>query len=113
MTEESWRMTPRTTGGKWSVWLIVAMAILLLVGSNLADTLYESVAGGSTILADIGARPALALSMLAGMAAGVAAFFTGLPAILRRRERAILVVASTLVGALVILWLAAEILFPH
>ena len=35
---------------------------------------------------DIAARPALALSMLAGMAAGIAAFVTGLVAIVRKEK---------------------------
>jgi hypothetical protein len=64
-------------------------------------------------LADIAARPALALTMLAGMAAGISAFITGLLAILRRRERAGLVYLSGAIGALLIFFLAAELLFPH
>ena len=108
-----WRITPRTTLGKWSVGLIIAMPILFFIGSSFTDSLYESVPAGGTILADIAERPALALTMLAGMAAGISAFIVGLLAIVRKKERALLVYVSTLIGALLTLFLAGEIIFPH
>jgi hypothetical protein len=75
--------------------------------------LYESVPAGDTLPADIVARPALALTMLAGMAAGMSAFITGFLAIIRKKENALLVYASTVIGALLIVFLAGEFLFPH
>jgi hypothetical protein len=45
-------------------------------------------------------RPALALTMLAGMVTGISAFITGLLAIVRQKENAILVYISTTIGAL-------------
>ena len=61
----------------WSVVLIVAMPLLFVIGSSFTDTLYQGVQSGRTILGDIVARPALALTMLAGMGAGISAFITG------------------------------------
>jgi hypothetical protein len=58
-------------------------------------------------------RPALALTTLAGMAAGILAFITGLLAIIRGKEKAILVYVSSLIGALVIVFLIDEVLYPH
>ena len=113
MKKESWKILPITKLGKWSVGLIVAMLILFIIGSSLTSSLYESVSSGDTILADIAARPALALSMLTGMAAGISAFITGLLAIIRKRDNALLVYVSSLIGAILILFLAGEILFPH
>ena len=104
---------PKSNLGKWSVGLIVAMFILFFVGISMTDTLYESVSAGGTILKDIVSRPVLAISMLAGMASGISALVTGLVAIIKRKERAILVYVSTLVGAALTLYLIAEILFPH
>ena len=104
---------PKSTSGRWSVGLIVAMVVLLVVGMSLPNTLYKSVPAGGTILKDIGARPGLALSMLAGFGAGIAAFITGLISIIRRKERSLLVYLSTLVGAGLIIFLLAEIMFPH
>ena len=107
------KVTTNQPLGKWSIGLIIAMPILFFVGASFADSIYDSVAGGGTILEDIAARPALALTMLAGMAAGISAFVTGLLGIIRKQERALLVYASTIIGALLILFLAAEVISPH
>ena len=113
MAEQSWSLMPRSKPGKWSVWLIVVMPILFVIGSSLAGSLYDSVAAGGTILADISARPVLALTMLAGMAAGISGFITGLLAIIKQKEKAFLVYLSTLIGGLLIIFLIAELAFPH
>ena len=107
------RLGPKTILGKWSTGLIVAMPILFVIGTSLTNSLYKSIPAGETIWADIGARPALALTMLAGMAAGLLAFITGLLAIIRQKENALLVYASTVIGALLLLFLAGEIISPH
>lgn len=112
MAQSSWRILPKSMPGKWSVALIVAMPVLFLIGTSFASSYYESVPAGDTLLADIAARPALALTMLAGMISGIAAFITGLLAVVRQKETALLVYASTLVGALVTLFLAGQIIFP-
>jgi hypothetical protein len=62
---------------------------------------------------DIVERPFLAFSMLAGMAAGISAFITGLYTILKQKERALLVYLSTMMGGLLIFYLIAELAFPH
>jgi len=113
MKKGSWRILPVTSLGKWSVGLILAMPLLFIIGTSFTDTLYQSVPAGGTILADIAARPALALTMLAGMAAGISAFITGLLAVTRQRENALLVYAAGLIGAWLILFIAGEVLFPH
>ena len=113
MTKQPWRIIPKTTWGKWSVGLIVAMPILFVIGSSFTDSVYESVPAGETILADIVARPALALTMLAGMVAGVSAFIVGLLVIVRQKENAVLVYVSTVIGAFLVLFLTGEIAFPH
>jgi Na+/melibiose symporter-like transporter len=106
-------ITPKTTLGIWSVGLIVAMPILFIMGTSFTNTLYESVPAGQTIMADVAGRPALALSMLAGMAVGISAFITGFLTIIRKKENALLVYISTVIGALLLLFLAGEIVFPH
>jgi hypothetical protein len=113
MKKQPWRITPKTTLGKWSVGLIVAMPILFIIGSSFTNSLYKSVPAGGTIPADITARPVLALTMLAGMVAGISAFITGLLAIIRQKENALLVYAATVMGVLLILFLIGEIVFPH
>ncbi len=113
MAEQSWSLMPRSNPGKWSVWLIVVMPILFVIGSSLASSMYDSVAAGGTILADISARPVLALTMLAGMAVGISGFITGLLAIIKHKEKAFLVYLSTLIGGLFVIYLIAELAFPH
>ena len=103
---------PKTALGKWSVYLIVAMPILFFIGVSFTNTLYESVSAGNTILKDISTRPALALTMLAGMISGILAFFVGFISIIRKKERSPLVYISTIIGALLVLLLPGEIVSP-
>jgi len=104
---------PKTKLGRWSVLLIPLMFVLFFIGSSLTNTLYEGVSAGGTILKDIASRPVLALSMLIGMGAGVSALVLGLISIIKKKERALLVYLSTLVGAGLTVFLIAEIAFPH
>jgi len=113
MTKQPASIMPKTTLGKWSVWLIIAMFLLFFIGSSLTNSLYSSVPSGNTILDDSAGRPVLVLSMLAGMAVGVSALITGLLAIIRHKERSLLVYASSLIGAMLLVLLAGEFLFPH
>ena len=113
MTKQPWRITPKTTPGRWSVVLILSMPILFIIGRSFANSLYKSTPAGDTILKDIVARPALALTMLAGMAAGISAFLAGLLTILKQREKALLVYVATAIGALFMLFLAGEVIFAH
>jgi hypothetical protein len=113
MEKQPWSLMPKTQWGKWSVGLIIIMPLLFIIGSSFTNSIYKSVPAGGTILADIAVRPALALTMLAGMLAGILSFVTGLWAIIPKKERAIPVYISSLIGALLILFLIAEILFPH
>ena len=104
---------PITMPGKWSVGACIAMPILFIIGKSLTSSLYQSVPAGETILADITTRPALALTMIAGMGGGILALITGLLAIFRQKEKAVLVYVSSFIGALLMLFLAGEVLFPH
>ena len=112
MTKQTLKILPITSLGKWSVGLIVAMPLLFIIGTSFTNSLYKSVPAGGTILADIAVRPALALTILLGMVAGISAFITGLLAIIKK-ENALLVYVSGIIGALLLLFLAGEILFPH
>jgi hypothetical protein len=104
---------PSTTLGRWTVGLIAVMLILFVIVSAVSSTLYEFVPAGQTILADVSARPFLALTMLAGMVAGISAFIVGLLAIVKQKDHALLVYVSTLVGGLLTLFLVGELAFPH
>jgi len=113
MSERSWTLLPGSRPGRWSVGLIGVMPILFILGLSFSSSIYESVPAGSNLLADIAARPLLTISMLAGMAAGAAGLMTGLIAIFKRRERAILVYLSTVIGGLVTFFLVSLFIFPE
>ena len=113
MKERISLIIPTSSMGVWSVLLIILMPILFAIGSSFADSIYAQVASGNSIIQDIAARPALALTMLAGMCAGISAFITGSIALISRKERSLLVYVSTALGAALILFLVAEFIAPH
>lgn len=81
---------PRSPLGAWAVGLIITMPILFVIGSSLSSSIYESVLAGRSLLADVAARPFLALTMLAGIGVGISAFIVGLLAIVKHKENALL-----------------------
>jgi len=89
------------------------MFLLFFAGRLFYLKIYTSVSAGETILSDIVTRPGLALSMLSGFASGIIAFIVGFTAIIKNKERSILTFIATIIGALLILFLAAEVIFPH
>ncbi len=103
---------PKTDLGKWSVGLIIIAPILFYTGMSFVG-FYESVPAGKTIPHDIIARPGLALSMLGGFFSGIAAFFCGFIGVIRKKDYSVFVFISTILGFFVLLWVVAEILFPH
>ena len=96
----------RTKFGKWSVSLISAFFVLILVFYGF---IIAGQRGGETFFSNL----TLAIPMLLAGACAVAAFVVGLNAMIRQRERSVLVYVAVVIGALITLWIAAEILFPH
>ena len=97
---------PKTQSGKWSVKLIFGFFVFfglfwLMIkagqrgGMGFFDNLYLTI-------------PALLAAF-----SGIGAFLTGIISIFKFKERAIVVFVSTLIGALITLFVAGEILFPH
>ncbi len=103
---------PKSSFGKWSIGLILVAPILLYIGMSFAGA-YESVLAGKTIVQDIFIRPGVALPMLIGFFSGISAFICGFFGIIRKKDYSVLVFISTLIGFFVLLWILAEILFPH
>ena len=102
--------TPKSNLGKWSIGLIVIVPILFFIGMSFVS-FYDSVPAGKTIPQDIILRPGIALPMLVGFISGIAAFFTGIIGIIRKKDNSILVFLSTLFGFLMLLWCLAQFLF--
>ena len=104
---------PKTKLGKWSVGLVVALFVLLAIVPTLDSTFYKGVEAGDTIFKDMTARPLIAFPMLLGMLSGIMAFVTGLIAIIKHKERAVLVYISTAIGALLLLFLIGDLFSPE
>jgi len=102
----------KTNLGKSAIILIFLMPIFFYLGSSFVN-FYKSIPAGKTIPQDIITRPGVALSMLTGFISGIAAFFTGLISIIRKKDYSLLVFLSTILGFLMLLWILAEIIFPH
>lgn len=100
---------PKTTLGKWSVWLGLAFLVLIFIGPTLDATFYKSVTAGDTIFEDLVVRPFLAIPMLLGIASGILAFVLGLTALIKYKERAFLVYLSTILGALLLVFVIGDL----
>jgi hypothetical protein len=99
---------PATQLGKWSLWSCLAFFILLaifMLGAILGpnDQNYEAFFDAWW----------LAIPLLLAGACGTMALVTGLISIIRSRERALLVFASSFIGLNVTFFWLGEILVPH
>ena len=97
---------PKHILGKMSVGLIILFILML---GLLMGMISSGQKGGDTIFSNL----LLGIPGLLAAISGVAAFFTGIISIVKGKERSVLVFVSTAVGFLILLFLAAEILFPH
>lgn len=104
---------PKSKLGKWALGLVIAMPIFFVIGSSLGRSFYDSVPAGNSILDDIFRRPSLSIPMLLGFGSGISAFVTGSISILKHKDRAILVLVATTIGALLIAFLIGEFVSPH
>jgi cation transport ATPase len=87
MKNHPWIIVPTTALGKWSVRLIIAMLILFAGGGLFPED-------GTVFL----------LMMAVVVITGISAFITGLLAVLKKKEKALAVVVSVAIGAL-LLWI--------
>jgi hypothetical protein len=97
---------PKTDFGKWSVKLILSFFVffgffwlMILTGQR----------GGMGFFSNL----SLAIPALLSAVSGIGAFLIGMVSIVGFKERSVLVFISTLIGALVTLFVAGEIIFPH
>jgi hypothetical protein len=85
-------LLPRNRTGKWSAGLSVFF--IILIGLKIQPA-------GIPL-------PTFFIAIL-----GLAGFFAGIAAIIKDKDRAILTFLSILVGLIIIIWFAAELIFPH
>ena len=82
---------PKSTPGKWALGL--GIAFIILIGLKI-----------------LGLMP---LPTFAIAALGLAGLVTSIVAIFKNGDRAVLTFLPVLVGLIIILWIAAELIFPH
>ena len=87
------KILPKTTLGKWAVGL--SIAFIVLIGMKIANYFHFPL-------------PTPAIAIL-----GIIGLIIGLLAVFRNKDRAILYFLPILVGVVILLWIAAEIIFPH
>ncbi|MCK9358120.1 MAG: hypothetical protein M0R22_13395 [Dehalococcoidia bacterium] len=82
---------PKTKPGRWSLWLGIAFIVLMWAKTQVRFPLPS---------------PAIAVVGLLG-------FVLALVAVFKSKDRSILGLVPILVGALIVFWIAAELMFPH
>ena len=82
---------PKTTLGKWSVGLSIVFIILIWMKMQYSIHV-----------------PTFAIA-----AVGLIGFIMSIIAIFRNKDRSILVLLPILVGIVIVLWTAGELIFPH
>jgi bacteriorhodopsin len=102
------KLLPTTKLGKWSIWSCLALFILLAIfmfGAIIGpkDQNYEAFIDAWW----------LAIPLLLAGACGTMALVTGLISIIRSKERALLVFASSFIGLNVTFFWLGEVLVPH
>ncbi len=96
---------PSSSVGKWAGRLLALSAGFFAFFFGLVATGQR---GGETFFSN----PALSITILTAAGAAVAAGGVGVIA-LQRHDRSVVVILSIVAGTVVILWVAAEIAFPH
>jgi hypothetical protein len=99
-------IVPKTALGKWSVGLIGGLFLFLALLVILAASGQR---GGETFSSNL----ALAVPGLLAATCGIAAFFTGIIAVIKSKERAVLVFLAAFIGLDVLLFCLGEVLSPH
>jgi hypothetical protein len=87
------KILPKTKLGKWAAGL--SIAFIFLIGMKIANYFHFPL-------------PTPAIAVL-----GIIGLIIGLLAVFRNKDRAILSYLPLVIGVIILLWAAAEIIFPH
>lgn len=102
---------PKTLTGKRSVWFAAGF-IILFIFIQVFSAIVQSRGGfdGEFLSPYQMIMPVLIIPMALS---GIAAFISGMIAIIREKERSAFVIVAVLIGLAVIFFLSGELLFPH
>lgn len=98
---------PNTKLGKWSFWLIIIF-FLLLVFSNIIVSIQGPIANQTFF-----SNPLLSVPMVLAGISAISSFVIGIISIIKKKERAISVFISSLIGLLVLWFVVGEVLVPY
>ena len=104
--EKNIYLLPKTKLGKWSIGLIVAFFLFLIIGMIVVST---GQTGGETIFDNL----YISIPMISAVISAIASFFTGIISIIWKKERGILIFISTIIGLLILWFIVGEISVPH
>ena len=93
---------PKTKLGKWSVRFLGLFVVFFVIAQIIVSTGQQ---GGETFFDNLYISIPMSLTLLSG----VLAFVFGLISIIKSKERSILVIIATLIGLLVLIFIAGEL----
>jgi hypothetical protein len=99
-------IAPKSITGKWSLGLIGGFALFLALLFIMA---VSGQSGGETFTDNLW----LAIPGLLAAICGIAAFFTGVIAIIKSKERSVFVFLAAFLGLDVLLFCLGEVISPH
>lgn len=100
-------LLPKTTLGKWSLAIILAGILFLVLFFMVVRLGYR---GGDTLgVKDI----APASPMILALVSAIASMVVGIISIIKSRERSILIFLATAVGVIAFIFVIGEFLAPH
>lgn len=102
---------PKTSYGKWSGRFLLAFLSLYML-SIILVTLSVRLAGETATL-NPAFSPFLAVSGILALISGISAFVFGVLSIIKQKERSVSAFLALLLGVIVLIFIAGEILLPH
>jgi len=103
------KVLPKSVLGKFSVGFILLAPLLFQIGNSFVTMLYDSVPSGDTIFQDLQGRPLLVIAMLLGNLSAILSFLFGILGVIKKRERALLVYISTVLGGLFTIFIIMQL----
>ena len=97
---------PTSKLGKWSIGLLIAFLLFFTLHQLISATWHGE---GQTFLHKLVFVAPLVLAAISG----AAAFFTGIIAIIKSKERSIPVFLTTLMGLFILIFCLGEVIAPH
>lgn len=98
---------PTTKLGKCTIGLIISLILFFLLAAAIATLGRQT--GGDTLTAN----NYIAIPMLLAAVSGVSAFMIGLIAVLKYKERSLIVFLSIFIGLNILVFILGEFLTPH